>query len=185
MEVYAAMLDRMDQGIGRMVADLKARGQLDNTLILFLQDNGGCAELFGRTGPSVPRGAAPSLPPMAKDATITYSGGQAPPQTRDGWPVRQGYGVIPGPADTFIAYGRKWVNVSDTPFREYKDWVHEGGISTRLIVHWPSGCSVEPNMSSIESTMPARRSAPPATCRPRSATTCSPLKSPSARQCAG
>ena len=139
MEVYAAMLDSMDQGIGRIVADLKARGQFDNTLIFFLQDNGGCAELFGRTGPAVPRGSAPSLPAMAKDATITYSGGQAPPQTRDGWPVRQGYGTMPGPADTFVAYGREWANVSDTPFREYKHWVHEGGISTPLIAHWPAG----------------------------------------------
>ena len=50
MEVYAAMIDRMDQGIGKIVAELKRTGQLDNTLILFLQDNGGCAEPMGRTG---------------------------------------------------------------------------------------------------------------------------------------
>jgi len=137
MEVYAAMLDRMDQGIGRIVAELKARGQFDNTLILFLQDNGGCAEPVGRLGDFIPQGAAPSLPPMPRDAM--HYGGQAPPQTRDGWPVRQGYGVMPGPADTFIAYGREWANVSDTPFREYKHWVHEGGISTPLIAHWPGG----------------------------------------------
>jgi arylsulfatase len=46
---------------------------------------------------------------------------------------------MPGPADTFVAYGRAWANVSNTPFREYKHWVHEGGISTPLIVHWPAG----------------------------------------------
>ena len=143
MEVYAAMLDHMDRSIGRIVADLKARGQFDNTLILFLQDNGGCAEPVGRTGDYIPRGAAPSLPPMPKDA-MNY-GGQAPTQTRDGWPVRQGYGVMPGPADTFIAYGRDWANVSDTPFREYKHWVHEGGISTPLIAHWPKGISAARN----------------------------------------
>ena len=139
MEVYAAMLDRMDQGIGRIVADLKARGQLDNTLILFLQDNGGCAELNGRTGDFVARAASPSFPPLGKDVIATYSGSIPQKQTRDGWPVRQGYGVMPGPADTFIAYGREWANVSDTPFREYKHWVHEGGISTPLIAHWPAG----------------------------------------------
>ena len=50
MEVYAAMIDNMDQGIGRIVAELKANNMLDNTLILFLQDNGGCAETFGVTG---------------------------------------------------------------------------------------------------------------------------------------
>jgi arylsulfatase len=60
-------------------------------------------------------------------------------QTRDGRPVRTGPEVMPGPEDTFIAYGRGWANVSNTPFREYKHWVHEGGISTPLIAHWPAG----------------------------------------------
>ena len=46
---------------------------------------------------------------------------------------------MPGPADTYIAYGKSWANVSNTPFREYKHWVHEGGISTPLIAHWPRG----------------------------------------------
>jgi arylsulfatase len=62
-----------------------------------------------------------------------------PRQTRDGWPVRQGLGVMPGGPDTYIAYGRGWANVSNTPFREYKHWTHEGGIATPLIVHWPAG----------------------------------------------
>ena len=48
---------------------------------------------------------------------------------------------MPGPDDTFIAYGRDWANVSNTPFRLYKHWVHEGGISTPLIAHWPNGIS--------------------------------------------
>jgi len=61
-----------------------------------------------------------------------------PKVTRDGRPVRTGYGVMPGPADTYIAYGRPWANASNTPFRLYKHWVHEGGISTPLIAHWPS-----------------------------------------------
>jgi arylsulfatase len=62
-----------------------------------------------------------------------------PVQTRDGLPVRQGPNVFPGPYDTYIAYGRGWATVSNTPFREYKHWVHEGGISTPLIAHWPRG----------------------------------------------
>jgi arylsulfatase A-like enzyme len=49
---------------------------------------------------------------------------------------------MPGPATSYIAYGRDWANVSNTPFREYKHWVHEGGISTPLIVHWPAGIPV-------------------------------------------
>jgi arylsulfatase len=136
MEVYAAMVQVMDEGIGRLVAELKAQGQLENTLILYLQDNGGCAETNGRSGTGQPRAAAPSLPPVPKE-TIQFT--NRPPQTRDGWPMRVGYGVMPGAADTYIAYGKGWANVSNTPFREYKHWVHEGGISTPLVAHWPAG----------------------------------------------
>jgi arylsulfatase A-like enzyme len=136
MEVYAAMIEIMDEGIGRVVAELKAQGQWENTLILFLHDNGGCAETNGRTGEGKPRAAQPSLPPVPKEALNFVN---RPPQTRDGWPLRQGYGVMPGGPDTYIAYGRGWANVSNTPFREYKHWVHEGGISSPLIAHWPAG----------------------------------------------
>jgi arylsulfatase A-like enzyme len=136
MEVYAAMVEVMDQGVGRIVAELKSQGQLDNTLLCFLQDNGGCAEPQGRTGEAQPRADHPTLPVLDKD--VAHYGNQ-PAQTRDGWPLRSGYGVMPGPADTFVAYGRGWANVSNTPFREYKHWDEEGGIATPLIVHWPAG----------------------------------------------
>jgi arylsulfatase len=136
MEVYAAQIDCMDQGIGRILAELKAQGQLDNTLVLYLQDNGGCAEGNGRGANFTVRGEKPTLPPMGKDDQQHDS---TPKQTRDGWPVRQGYGVMPGGPDTYIAYGRGWAQVSNTPFREYKHWTHEGGISTPLIARWPAG----------------------------------------------
>ena len=143
MEVYAAMIDRMDQGIGEVVAELKRSERFDNTLIFFLQDNGGCAEVVGRgvvknrqDGERLPQA---SLPPM--DPTALHPN-NVPVQTRDGFPVRQGPHVFPGPADTYVAYGRGWATVSNTPFREYKHWVHEGGISTPLIVHWPRGVTV-------------------------------------------
>ncbi|MDP6207226.1 MAG: sulfatase-like hydrolase/transferase, partial [Roseibacillus sp.] len=138
MEVYAAMVDNMDQGIGRIVKALEGAGQLDNTLILFFQDNGGCAEGFGRgkvVGP-VKRPAKPTLPPMGKDELQTQ---MVPPKSRGGYPLRRGDGIIPGPPETEVGYGRNWANVSNTPFREYKHWVHEGGISTPLIAHWPEG----------------------------------------------
>ncbi len=61
-----------------------------------------------------------------------------PKVTRDGRPVRTGVGVMPGATDTYIAYGKGWANASNTPFRLYKHWVHEGGIGTPLIVHWPA-----------------------------------------------
>jgi arylsulfatase A-like enzyme len=136
MEVYAAMVDEMDQGIGSIIDTLKATNQFDKTLIFFLQDNGGCAENFGRAGVGQPRADKPSLPVMGRDELQMQ---MQPKQTREGYPVRTGVGAMPGPDDTYIGYGRGWANVSNTPFREYKHWVHEGGISTPLIAHWPRG----------------------------------------------
>ncbi len=136
MEVYAAMVDNMDQGIGRIIKTLRRKGQLDNTLIFFLQDNGGCAEEHGSRGPIKPDPSKPvELKPMASDELQTR---MVPKYTRDGKPVRTGKGVMPGPPDTYIAYGKGWANASNTPFRLYKHWVHEGGISTPLITHWPN-----------------------------------------------
>ena len=140
MEVYAAMVDQMDQGIGRLVQALKGRGQLDNTLIFFLQDNGGCAESGGRGDKPFPRPEKPTFKPIPDD--VIHYFGSAPKQTRDGYPVRRGH-VMPGPEDTYIGYGRNWANVSNTPFREYKHWVHEGGVSTPLVVHWPNGIAAK------------------------------------------
>ena len=93
---------------------------------------------MGRTaqGKYTTRPDKPPFPPMAADQLPI---GHVPQQTRDGYPVRTGPGVMPGPDGTYIAYGRSWANVSNTPFREYKHWVHEGGISTPLIAHWPAG----------------------------------------------
>ena len=91
------------------------------------------------------RAEKPSLPPLAP---TDRQHGSVPKQTRDGFPVRQGYGVMPGPADTYIGYGREWANVSNTPFREYKHWVHEGGISTPLVAHWPKGIAARGELRS-------------------------------------
>ncbi len=141
MEVYAAMVDNMDQGIGRIVQSLKDTDRLEDTLILFFQDNGGCAENYGRNmgqwkkGDYPKRADKPTLKPLADDYLQKH---MQPKQTRDGWPVLTGPGVMPGPEDTYIGYGRGWANVSNTPFRTYKHWEHEGGISSPLIVHWPA-----------------------------------------------
>ena len=122
MEVYAAQIDRMDQGIGRIISTLEATGQLENTLILFLADNGGCAEELG--GPNTR---------IRRDWPVS------PPLTRDGRPVSTGNDptIMPGPETTYQSYGVPWANLSNTPFREYKHWVLEGGISTPFIAHWP------------------------------------------------
>jgi len=140
MEVYAAMVDRMDQGIGNIVKTLEANKLDQNTLIFYMQDNGACAEPMGRKGtkdhPEEARSNQPTLPPVPLDYRLP---GMIPKSTRDGYPILMGKKILPGGPDTFVAYGEAWANVSNTPFREYKHWVHEGGISTPLIAHWPKG----------------------------------------------
>jgi len=135
MEVYAAMIDNMDQGIGRIVAALEQTGRLDNTLLCFFQDNGGCAENYGRGGIGRPRAEQPELSPLPDDY---LQPDMTPKQNRAGFKMRTGKGSMAGPDDTAIGYGKGWATVSNTPFREYKHWVHEGGISTPLIAHWPA-----------------------------------------------
>ena len=102
MAVYAAQIERMDYGIGQVLDKIKQIGARDNTLVLFLADNGGCAE-----------------------------GGPV------GFDNRKN-GLPPGGVDSYMSYGLSWANASNTPFRRYKHWVHEGGISTPLIAYWPS-----------------------------------------------
>ncbi len=101
MATYAAMVDCMDQGVARIIDALKKKGALDNTVVLFLSDNGGCAEKAG-TG----------------DINII------------------------GTAETNESYRTAWANASDTPFKRYKSEVHEGGVASPLVVHWPGGLKV-------------------------------------------
>ena len=98
MAVYAAMIDRVDQGIGGILAALRETGEEKDTLVLFLSDNGGCAEPYGRN-------LASRIPP--------------------------------GPAESNTGYYLPWANASNTPFRLFKHWAHEGGIATPLIASWP------------------------------------------------
>ncbi len=121
MATYAAMVDRMDQSIGRLIAALKRLDQFDDTLILFLSDNGGCAEF------------------MAEDGWAQFY----PDQTHDGRKITMGNvpGIRPGDAQTLQSYDKPWANVSNTPFRLFKHYVHEGGISTPMVAHWPNGFS--------------------------------------------
>jgi arylsulfatase len=119
MAVYAAQVDRMDQGIGQILGALKETGVEENTLVLFLSDNGGCAELLKEDGPF---------------QSLVY-----PTRKREN--IRAGNipGVMPGSEETYMSYDLPWANLSNTPFRLFKHWVHEGGISTPLVARWPSG----------------------------------------------
>ncbi|MFC7623726.1 arylsulfatase [Microlunatus sp. GCM10028923] len=127
MAVYAAQVELADAAIGRVVSALRDTGRLDDTMIIFLSDNGGCAE-------EMPPGYADELParpihtPLNSPAGVRVRTGNAPE-------------IVPGGADTYTSYGKPWANLSNTPFREYKHWVHEGGIATPLIAHWPAGLS--------------------------------------------
>ena len=144
MEVYAAQIDRMDQGIGQIIKALEEAGQLDNTLIMFLADNGGCAEELG--GP----------PALGKARLLEANTDIATSLTSDGQPVYHGNdpNIMPGPETTYQSYGIPWANLSNTPFREYKHWVHEGGISTPLIVHWPDGIKASGEVRHQSSQLP-------------------------------
>ena len=110
MEVYAAMVDRLDQSIGRLVAHLRQRDQLDDTLILFMSDNGACPYQHIR-----------------------------------------GDVLMPGPADSKIAYDARWANMCNTPLRLYKQYAHEGGSSSPLIAHWPNGIPARGTLSRFTS----------------------------------
>ena len=134
MEVYAAMIDNMDQGIGRIVEALKRKGELEHTLIFFLQDNGACAEQYGMWKELPGDIDDRPLKPMGP-GELQYD--MVPEVTREGKPVKVGREVTPGPADSYIGYDPMWANASNTPFRMFKHWVHEGGIATPLIAHWP------------------------------------------------
>lgn len=120
MAVHAAMVDRMDQGIGSLIDALEETGQLDNTLILFLSDNGCSSEI------------CQNFIPGANDR---------PDMTRDGRPVvyPKDKEVLPGPETTYASLGPKWANVANTPFRFWKAKAYEGGICTPMIAHWPDG----------------------------------------------
>lgn len=102
MTIHAAMIERVDKEIGRIIDQLKAMDALENTLIVFLSDNGASAEIMVRDDGHKPSAA-------------------------------------PGSASTYLSLGPGWSNMSNTPFRKHKTWVHEGGSCTPLIVHWPDG----------------------------------------------
>lgn len=121
MAVHAAMVDRMDQGIGRLINTLRELKELDNTLILFLSDNGASAEDPARYGPGFDRAGS----------------------TRDGrkviFPSVKSAENMPGPQTVHAGIGMQWAHTINTPFKYWKSKIFEGGISTPMIAHWPKG----------------------------------------------
>lgn len=113
MAVYAAAIDRMDQNIGRVIKHLKETGQYENTFIIFLSDNGACAEWdpYGFDGSSSANNVLHRGDDLKKIGT----------------------------PESYVSYGSGWANACDTPWRLYKHYGHEGGISAPAIIHWPAG----------------------------------------------
>jgi arylsulfatase len=132
MAVYAAMIECLDQGIGRILTSLEKAGVIDNTLIVFMSDNGGNAEELARGRRDTPP-PSPEGPPHASTAA-----GSGPCQI--GMTCAGNVpGVMPGPENTFQSIGIPWGNCANTPFRMYKHYTQEGGISTPFIASWPKG----------------------------------------------
>lgn len=122
MAVHAAMIDRVDQGLGRIIRQLKQTEQWENTVILFLSDNG----------------ASPERPRKA--------GFDRNSQTRQGDSVYyQDFAHLPGPEVSYNGIGKYWANVANTPFRYTKAKTYEGGICTPMVAHWPAGISSQAN----------------------------------------
>lgn len=118
MAVYAAQVDLVDQGVGRVLEGLRQAGADRNTLVLFLSDNGASAEEVASTWKGV------HIPERSVSGRATMVGNSPK--------------IMPGGPETYQSYGLGWAGVSNTPFRYYKQTVHEGGISTPFIAYWPS-----------------------------------------------
>ncbi len=107
---------------------------------MFLADNGGCAEELSE-----------QIGPWAINSELVGTA-----QTRDGRTIRYGNTpeALPGGEETYQSCGVAWANVSNTPFRLYKHWVHEGGIGTPFIVHWPAGIDARGELRSQPAQLP-------------------------------
>lgn len=112
MAIHAAMVDRMDREIGRIIHQLRSMNAFENTLILFASDNGASAEIMVRGDMHDPQAA-------------------------------------PGSAESFLCLGPGFSSAANTPFRRHKTWVHEGGISTPFIAHWPAGIAQTGSLSHV------------------------------------
>lgn len=127
MAVHAAMVDRMDQGIGRIIKALKESGQLNNTIILFLSDNGASPEICANYKPGFDR----------------------PGETRDGRTIiyPRDKKALPGPETVYGSIGPRWANVANTPYQYAKAQSYEGGIRTPMIAFWPDKIKRKGNLT--------------------------------------
>jgi arylsulfatase len=129
MAVYAAMVENMDANVGRLIAELRKSGELENTLILFLSDNGACAEWEPFGFDLNPSNYANPKAGHGVDGNTT----REPNHLHEGEALE----TLGGPGSLF-SYGSAWANLSNTPLWLYKHHAHEGGIRMPMIAHWPA-----------------------------------------------
>ncbi len=106
MAVYAAMIDRLDQNVGRVLDKLKEMGVADNTVVIFLSDNGASHE----------------------NNRLRIGGDQL---------IKQIKALPADDPQSYTSIEYNWANLANTPFKSFKHWEHEGGISTPFIVRYP------------------------------------------------
>lgn len=123
MEVYAAQVHQLDQGVGKILNTLRKNRQLDNTLIMFLSDNGGCAEELTQ----------------GWNGFLSKLSGKKYAENGDSIVFCNDPTVMPGHENSFQSCGLPWANAQNTPFRLFKHYVHEGGIRSPFIMFWPNG----------------------------------------------
>lgn len=131
--IYAAMVDHMDQAMGRIIAALKRTGQFENTLIIYAHDNGACPEHLSGNGWNT---ANNILAKAKQEGQIVAVGDQ--------------YNVPMGGPLTYGSVGHNWAHAQNTPMRRYKSNVHNGGACTPAIMHWPSGLKTKPGSITAE-----------------------------------
>ena len=124
MATYAAQISTVDRGVGGLLKILKESAVDEDTLVLFLSDNGAAPD----------GGLRPGTSGFGFDRS-----GKNKAWRRDGIAIKGGSGPdhMPGPHDTFAGYGIAWATTSNTPLRDHKQSAYEGGIRTPLIARWP------------------------------------------------
>ena len=142
--IYNAQIDNLDENIGRLTDKLKAEKVYENTLILFMSDNG-CSGEMGRFGTHFEGGKYDHIEARFENGTFIPAGGKE----TENWPYKDKLGGVGYSKSNYdqwkkasgwaTSQGQCWASYSNSPFRKFKKFVHEGGIATPLIAHWPEG----------------------------------------------
>lgn len=131
MEAYAAMVDRLDQNVGRLLAELKKRGKYDDTVIIFLSDNGPEGHELDKS--FIIPGAGKTLLAGADNSLDSI-----------------------GSAKSYVWYKSNWAEAGSAPFRLYKSFPTEGGTRVVAFINYPKRgrTGIEPSYISVRDVFP-------------------------------